>query len=228
MTEPLGTESVAAELSAATPPARRLQPARWRDPRLWIGLLLVAGSVVVGARLLAAADDTVGVWATPRDVADGAGLSPDALVVEQVRFADAGAAARYLLASEGLPAEAVAGRNLAAGELIPRTAVTTRGSAPAVELPVLVGASGAPEDLQPGEVVDVWVVPEAPAGEPAAAADLVLPRARVVGAARDSGPLGDAPTRQVLLGLGAEAAPRLPTVLAQLTSGTVVLIRQQG
>ena len=40
-------------------------PPGWRDPRLWIGVAIVAVSVVVGSRLLAAADDSVAVWALP-------------------------------------------------------------------------------------------------------------------------------------------------------------------
>ena len=39
------------------PAATRVARPGWRDPRLWIGLLIVAGSVVLGARLLAAVDD---------------------------------------------------------------------------------------------------------------------------------------------------------------------------
>ena len=37
--------------------------ARVGDPRLWVGVAIVAVCVVAGARLLAAADDTVAVWA---------------------------------------------------------------------------------------------------------------------------------------------------------------------
>ena len=41
------------------PRATRSRRPGWRNPRLLIGLALVAGSVLVGARLVAAADDTV-------------------------------------------------------------------------------------------------------------------------------------------------------------------------
>ena len=43
-------------------------PPGWRDPRLWIGIAIVAVSVVAGARLLAAADDSVTVWAAAADL----------------------------------------------------------------------------------------------------------------------------------------------------------------
>src|SRR5204862_159603 len=45
------------------PPALRAHRPGWRAPRLWIGIVLVAACVVVGARVLAAADDTVQVCA---------------------------------------------------------------------------------------------------------------------------------------------------------------------
>ena len=46
-----------------TPTARRASAPGWRDPRLWIGVGLVAASVLVGALVLGTSDDTVAVWA---------------------------------------------------------------------------------------------------------------------------------------------------------------------
>src|SRR3954463_4573862 len=45
-----------------TPPATRLSARRWRDPRVVVGVGLVALSVLLGTTLLGAADDTVAVW----------------------------------------------------------------------------------------------------------------------------------------------------------------------
>lgn len=206
-----------------SPVAQRLTAGRWRDPRLWVGLVLVAASVLVGARLLAAADDTVAVWAAARDVGAGAPLTRDALVVEQVRFADASTARQYLPAGEPPPAGAVLGRDLVAGELLGRAALGT-GHGAAFELPVVVGAAGAPEDLHVGDVVDVWVGPQAGSGS-ATPARQMLTAVPVVGAARSSGPFGEAATRQVLLGIGANTTERLGPLLGQMSSGSVVLVR---
>jgi hypothetical protein len=206
-----------------SPAARRLTPARWRDPRLWVGLVLVAASVLVGARLLAAADDTVGVWAVVRDVSAGAPLTPEAMAVRQVRFTDPVTAAGYLPADRPVPAGAVAGRDLAAGELVTRAAVGSRGGA-AFEVPVVVDDTGAPGDLRAGDVVDVWVAP--PEGvDGAQEATRVLTRVPVVAATRSAGPFGDAATRQVLLGLEADASALLGPVLGQTAAGSVVLVR---
>ncbi|MDQ4008995.1 MAG: hypothetical protein M3211_12935, partial [Actinomycetota bacterium] len=200
-----------------SPVAHRLSLRRWRDPRLWVGLLLVASSVVVGGRLLAAADDTVGVWAVARDLGTGAPLTPDALVVEQVRFADAVTAGRYLPTSRPVPTDAVVARDLTAGELVARASIAAQAGT-AFELPVVVGPGGAPEDLRVGDVVDVWVGPQAGSGSDAPARRL-LTAVPVVGAARSSGPFGEAATRQVLLGLGDETVGGLGPLLGEMSSG---------
>lgn len=219
------------QMTAAPPPtttpespaARRLTLRRWRDPRLWVGLLLVASSVVVGARVLAAADDTVGVWAAARDVRAGAPLTAADVLVEQVRFTDAATAGSYLPADRPVPMDAVVARDLSAGELLARAAIATREGS-AFELPVVVGPEGAAEDLHVGDVVDVWVGPQAGSGSDAPARRM-LSGVPVVGAARSSGPFGETATRQVLLGLGEDTVAGLGSVLGTMSSGSVVLVR---
>ncbi len=80
----------------APPPALRASRPGWRDPRLWLGVLLLAGSVVLGARLLAAADDTVTVWAMAADRGSGVPVAAEDLEVQRVRFADRAALAHGL------------------------------------------------------------------------------------------------------------------------------------
>jgi hypothetical protein len=206
-----------------SPSAHRLTLRRWRDPRLWVGLVLVASSVLVGARVLAAADDTVGVWAAARDVGAGAPLTRDALTVQQVRFADAATSRSYLPARVPLPADAVAGHDVSAGELLSRAAVTARQGT-AYELPVVVGAEGAPEDLVVGDVVDVWVGPQPGSGSDSPAQQM-LTAVPVVGAVRSTGPFGEAAARQVLLGIDEATAEGLGPLLGRMSSGSVVLVR---
>ena len=206
-----------------SPPAQRLTLRRWRDPRLWVGLVLVAASVLVGARLLAAADDSVGVWAATRDVAAGAPLTREAVTVRQVRFGDPATAAAYLPAGRPLPAGAVVSRDVSAGELLTTAAIAEqRGTAR--ELPVVVGPAGAPEDLVVGDIVDVWVGPPAGAGLDTPARRM-LTDVPVVGAARSSGPFGEASARQVVLGIDEGTVNALGPLLGEISSGSVVLVR---
>jgi hypothetical protein len=91
-----------------SPWARRLRQARWRDPRLLLGVLLVLVSVIAGARLLAAADDYVLVWAAKRDLPVGAALEQPDLQARAVRFRDQGDANRYLSAEQPLAGSVLA------------------------------------------------------------------------------------------------------------------------
>ncbi len=206
-----------------SPTAQRLALRRWRDPRLWVGLVLVASSVLVGQRVLAAADDTVGVWALTRDVGAGAPLTADALAVRRVRFSDAGTLRAYLPAARPVPPGSVVTHDLAAGELLARASITGVEAAP-FELPVVVDSAGAPDDLDIGDVVDVWVGPAAGSGSDLPARQM-LTGVPVVGTVRASGPFGDTAARQVLLGLDERAATRLGPLLGEMSSGSVVLVR---
>ncbi len=108
---------------ASVPPATRTARPGWRDPRLWIGVLLVAVSVVAGARLLAAADDSVSVWAVATDAGPGTLLTSDDLVAHRVRFADPDQLAGYFTVDDELPADLRLVRPVTAGELLPRAAL---------------------------------------------------------------------------------------------------------
>ena len=71
-----------------TPTARRSSAPGWRDPRLWIGVALVAASVLAGAIVLGTSDDTVAVWAATDTMGPGHALTADDLTVRQVGFPD--------------------------------------------------------------------------------------------------------------------------------------------
>jgi len=142
----------------AAPPATRAARAAWRDPRLWIGILIVAGCVVAGARIISASDDTVAVWAVSRDVGAGETLQPDDLVPTRVHFADSGTGAGYFTVTEQLPADLRLTSGLAAGELLPRGAVGSAEQADTVEVPVALDADQVPGSVATGSVVDVYLV----------------------------------------------------------------------
>lgn len=141
-----------------TPPvATRVARAGWRDPRLWIGLLIVAGSVVLGARLLAAADDTVSVWAVVNDQGVGSPVGADDVVAVRVRFADSDEAGRYLTADEPLPDGVVLSRAIGSGELLPRAAIHTEQEAGTVQVPLDIEPGRVPGTVDAGSVIDVYV-----------------------------------------------------------------------
>ena len=156
----LGTAHRADPVAAApVPPATRATRSGWRDPRLWIGVLIVAVSVVAGARLLAAADDTVTVWAVATDAGPGARLDPADLEPTRVRFADESDLAGYVATGDELPAELVLLRGVGAGELLPRAALGTAETAgDTVELPVAVDTEQVPPAVQAGSVVSVYLL----------------------------------------------------------------------
>jgi hypothetical protein len=215
----------------ASPPAARSASARWRDPRLVVGAALVALSALAGARLAGAADDTVAVWAARRDVPAGQALTARDLTVRQVRFAGQGQADRYLSADDPLPGGAVLARPVGTGELVPRQALDTTTREPLTEVPVSVANDGVPATVGVGSVVDVWVTPDPSASSGAAAPGTArAPRSvrvfddvAVVAAPAPGTSLGPAATRQVIVGVTAAQAADLPTALAALTGGAVVL-----
>lgn len=151
------------------PTARRVRPPRWLDLRLLLGVLLVLGSVLLGARVIGAADATVPVWAAAGDLSAGSRLTDDDLVAVDVRLDDA---ARAYLDTGSRPEGSTLNRAVHAGELVPRSALAP--TAPLVELALPVQAGYVPPSLERGQVVDVYAVAgSAPAT--AAAAGSVTP-----------------------------------------------------
>lgn len=134
--------------------ALRLRPPSWRDPRLAIGIALVLSSVVIGALVVAGADDTVAVYAADGALVPGDTLDRDSLTVVRVRLDDA--ARRYVTAEQALAPGAVAQRAVGDGELLPRSAVGD--AADLTRRPVTVPVTGPrPPGLERGSLVDVWI-----------------------------------------------------------------------
>jgi hypothetical protein len=214
-----------------SPPAARHRAGFWRDPRLAVGVALVAVCALLGATLLGGADATVGVWAARVPLTEGQAPAAGDLVRREVRFADAADADRYVSADAPLPAGTVLTRDVGPGELLPRATLGSTDRAAAVEVPLSVPADAVPATLRTGSVVDVWVTPD-----PDLAADvsgaretssvLVLGRVRVLAVSRAGGALGPTASRQVIVGVEPSQEDVLPTALAQLARGSVVLVRR--
>jgi hypothetical protein len=218
-------------VTTSSPPARRFTRPGWRDPRLAVGVLLLCGSVLLGARVLATADDTVAVWGTRTSLVQGQEVSADDLVPIQVRFADPDAADRYVGAADTLPDGASLSRDVGAGELLPREALVQTAEDELVEVPLSVEVAGIPSSVEIGSHVDVWV---APAGGVRAAGSAgavqVLGDVPVLadGSAASSAAGFAGEQRPVVVGVPPDAQGDLSRVLARLSTGTVVLVRRQG
>lgn len=165
----------------APPRALRSGSPGWRDPRLWVGVAIVAGSVVAGSRVLAAADDTVAVWSVASDMAVGDTVTTDDLVARQVRFAEADDLARYVTVEQTLPADLALVRDLGAGELLPRAAVGAEGGSGTVLVRIAVEDEQIPAAVARGSRVHVYLLGpgrsgrvDPGAGEPALAAVTVV------------------------------------------------------
>ncbi|MGN6634257.1 MAG: hypothetical protein ACTHJ6_02175 [Oryzihumus sp.] len=156
-----------------TPTASRLQQPSWRDSRLIVGVLLVLVATALGARVVAAADDTVPMYAAAATLVPGEPVTQDDVRVVRVRLAPGDAA--YLPADHDLSGDHYVLREVRPGELVPRSALGGRGDVGVKPLTVSV-SSDAATGLVQGSVVDVWVSPR----DPAAATERYLDPQRLV------------------------------------------------
>lgn len=200
MSTPGGSASRTSTLQRLPAPAAvRLRRPSWRDPRLLVGVLLVATAVAVGAAAVGAADDRRPYYVAVRTLTPGDPVGPDDVRVVQARLTDG--EQPYLSAAQELPGAVVAVRPVSAGELISRDAVGP--SREVTTQPVGIGVQGAlPQGLVEGARVDVWIADP----DPQRAGGFVEPQRVVDGAvvaevAQDTGALGTGggTTVQVLL-----------------------------
>jgi hypothetical protein len=115
-----------------------------------VGILLVLISVVLVARIVAAADRSVRVWALTRDVSVGTTLADGDVRPARVRLFDSAPA--YLQVGRS-PAGRTVSRSLHAGELLPAAAFDSRPPGAIVSIPVK--PENAPAVAR-GQLIDVW------------------------------------------------------------------------
>lgn len=194
------------------PAASRTSSPGWRDPRLWIGVVLVTGSVVAGARILSGADDMTAVWSASSDLVAGQTLTADDLTATGVRFDEAADEQRYLPVDAELPVARTLDRPLAAGELVPAGALGEEADDDTVAVSIAVAAEHVPTDLVRGSHVDVWVIGED--RRQRAAAELVLDDVVILDAPVVSDSFASATTRQLVLAVPQDDEESLGLVLA--------------
>lgn len=197
--------------------ARRMRRPSWRDPRLGVGLVLVATSVAVGSWAVGSANATVPVYAADRALTPGVVLE-DAVILVDVSPGIAGA---YLGAGADL--SATVDRVVLPGELVPVSAVVAEE---AVALRAVVVPAGAPlpDGVGPGTRVDVWFNPDPPSGAnaPAVPAHVVAGDVLVQSVSEAESMFGGAGYGSVQVLVGEDV---LPAVLQAMSSdGSLVIV----
>ena len=175
----------------AEPMAKRLQRPSWRDARLLVGVVLVLLGTVLGARLIAVADDTTPIYAASTTIRPGDRLTADNLRRVDVQLGDE--SARYLGATSAVADDSYALREVPEGELVPASAVGSRSAVSVQPVTIEVDASSA-RGLPAGALVDVWVSPRDTQStqERYLDATLTLQRVSVSPVNQDSGRFGAA------------------------------------
>lgn len=214
---------------AGAPAAVRSTRPSWRDPRLWIGVALVAVSVIAGARIMAGADRTVGVWAVSDDLAAGATVADADLVVRRVHFASGGLGA-YFPADRPVPSGLAAVREVGAGELLPRAALGPASRSDTVQVPIAVDPAQVPRSVGKGSVVDVYVVAGAATGgagdSSQAAAKPALSGVSVVAAPPLADSFGASGKRQLDLAVPKDQVTAFFALVQSTPSGTITVVRR--
>ncbi|GAA1749134.1 SAF domain-containing protein [Agromyces humatus] len=123
------------------------------DPRLIIGIVLIAGSTTGVWALVSGFDDSIEVYVARDTITAGSTVAVDDLVVESVRLGSS--AERYLLAEEGVGDGLVATRTVQAGEFVPRSAVDEVDRT-GLSVVVVPSRGPLPSGLSAGDRIDVW------------------------------------------------------------------------
>jgi hypothetical protein len=204
----------------------------WRDPRLWIGVAIVAASVLVGAKFLGDADNSVAVWSVSDDMGAGDTVGDADVVARNVRFVQASDADRYVAADEPLPDDATLTRDIGAGELLPRSAIGTSAETSLKTLTFEFEGAGVPAGLAQGDRVDVYVTSVAKdeadrvtSLDPVAQMALTGLVVTDLASAQDS--LAGTGGREVTVGIPADAdADALVTVVQAAKTDNIYLVKQ--
>ena len=136
-------------MDVASPTARRVSPPSWLDVRFVLGVALVLGSVLVGARVVAASDHSYRLAAASHDLAAGTVLRAGDLRTVSARVPDRG---RYESAASAIGKQLT--RPVSAGELMPASALAVAPALTTVTIPFPDAQAPA---LRVGERIEIWL-----------------------------------------------------------------------
>ena len=147
------SQSPGRSLAVNAPRARRMRSQWFRDWRLWLGMGLLVGSMLVGAWLVSAPDGSTMVWRAARDLPVGATPEVVAVPVALGSVAD-----DYW--SADTPVSGTMLLPVSAGALLPKAAVGPVTSRNQRLVTIPVDPLHAPVPLEVGDVVELWITPE--------------------------------------------------------------------
>ncbi|KJL44075.1 MULTISPECIES: SAF domain-containing protein [Microbacterium] len=142
-------------MTAAHDPLRTPRRAFWADARFFLGVLLVAASVVGVWLVVSAARQTVPVYAAAHTIVPGEAIGTGDLKVVDVAL---GTLSGTYLTADDLDRPVVATRTIEAGELVPAASVGDPSSARTTSV-VVRSAVDVPASVEAGSVVEVWSAP---------------------------------------------------------------------
>ena len=125
----------------------------WLDPRLVIGLVLIAASVAGVLGIVSSADASVSVLAARDALAPGDRIDEDDLVATSVRIAGAGDL--YLLPGDVPDEGLIVTKAVAEGELMPTSAVGLTAGTRFASVVITVNGQ-LPGSVESGATVDLW------------------------------------------------------------------------
>lgn len=134
------------------PTVGRLKRPSWRDPRLLVGLVLIAIAVVAVSAIVGAADRTAPYYTATAVLTPGTVLKESDVTVTHVRVGDG----VYVSADGEAPWGSVVTRVVGAGELIPAGAVASSAQVN-VRAVAVHTTSPLAADVTRGSIVDVWL-----------------------------------------------------------------------
>jgi len=200
------------------PVAGRLKRPSWRDPRLLIGLLLIAISVIAVTSLVRSADQTAPYYTANDVLTPGTVLKESDLLIAHVRVAEG----VYAKADVEPPWGSVVTRIVGAGELVPADAVSSVAD---VEVRAVAVVTSTPlaRGIETGSIVDVWLTAEALAGPASTqvASGLVVDQVE-----RDEGAFAVGSTETVYVLVPVDAMSQFLGAIA--TDGDVSIVGQAG
>jgi len=141
------------------PTAARLRTPSWGDTRLVAGVVLVLLSMVIVAKVVAAAGDTVPMYAAAASLVPGQPVTQSD--VRRVDVQLGGNRGSYVAADHDVAPGTFVLREVRPGELVPRSALGPKAEVNLKPVSVPVDTAGA-TPLDAGSIVDVWVNPRDP------------------------------------------------------------------